>query len=137
MPRERRVDAREVVVAVRDDVGAIFGRRAVGHGGAPGVRAVVGARGHQHLLPAGRRARDLGRPGADVGAVLGERGPCRPGRERNQVLRQLHPDTPRPVEAVPLRRLVARQEDLEYRALARGAVDEDEAAGLPDDAVDR
>ena len=52
--------------------------------------------------------RDFSRPGANVGAVLGEHRPVGERRDRHEMLRELDPHRPRRVEAVAKFRLAAR-----------------------------
>ena len=54
---------------------------------------------------AGRMPRDLGRPGAYVGAVLRERRPIGEWRDRDEALGELDPSRGRRVEAIALLRL--------------------------------
>ena len=93
------LQARNVVVVERDDVGAVLGSDADGRGRAPGHGAMIGAARDQDLAPArgGAGERHAGRGG--VRAVLGEHRPVGVGDRADQQLGQLHQPLGRAVEA--------------------------------------
>src|SRR5207249_3046717 len=99
----------EIVPAKRQDVGGVGRRGPRRDRRRPGVGSVVRTLRLDDFRASGVLTGDGDSPGTNVRAVLRERGPSRPRRDRDEMLGELDPERRGTVEAVALPSLLFRR----------------------------